>query len=56
MLNGYVPFAFLRVPLGLLYFLACPDILIDIMLSCDPLPVISNLMSLGELFSPLGIG
>jgi hypothetical protein len=55
MLNSNVPFAFLRLPLGLLHLLACAEILVDIVFACDTLPVVSNFISLGKFFRPLGI-
>lgn len=55
MLNSYFPFALLGLPFGLLYFLPRAKILIDIVLSRDSLPVVSDLLSLGKFFSPLGI-
>jgi hypothetical protein len=55
MLNGDVPFAFLGLPLGLLYFLAGTEILVDIVFTCNTLPVVSNFTSLGEFLRPLSI-
>lgn len=54
-LNGNFPLSFLGIPFRLLYFLPCAKILVDIVLACNSLPVVSNLLSLGKLFRPLGI-
>lgn len=55
MLDGNLPFALLRLPFSLLYFLPRAEILIDIVLSRDSLPVVSDLIPLGKFFSPLSI-
>jgi hypothetical protein len=55
MLNSDIPFSFLGLPFGLLHSLSRAKVLVHIVLPCNTLPVLSNLMSLGEFFRPLGI-
>jgi hypothetical protein len=55
MLNGDIPFPFLGLPFGLLHSLSRAKVLVNIVLPCNTLPVLSNLISLGKFFRPLSI-
>lgn len=55
MLNSDIPFPFLGLPFGLLHSLSSAKVLVHIVLPCNTLPVVSNLMTLGEFFCPLSI-
>jgi hypothetical protein len=55
MLNGDLPFSFLGQPFGSLHFLPWANILVNIVLPRNTLPVVSDLSALGEFFCPLGI-
>ena len=55
MLNSDLPFPFLGQPFGLLHFLSRAKVLVHIVLPCNTLPVLSDLISLSEFLRPLGI-
>lgn len=56
MRDGNLPFTLLTQPLGSLDLLLRPNVLINIVLSCNALPVFSNLRALSEFLRPLRIG
>lgn len=55
MFNSDIPFAFLGLPFRLLHSLSRAKVLVHIVLPCNTLPVLFDLLSLGEFFRPLGI-
>jgi hypothetical protein len=54
-LQSNLPFGFFRQPFDLLHLLPWPEIFVDMVLPSDPLPILTDLMTLSKLFRPLRV-